>query len=337
MNIYGRMRNDFMQKLSSSMPMLSANDLNKIGAALDEASAKYTITEAELHLSVIGCEEFEHVIKTFLVVKHMEGLSKGTVGNYAMRLRTFMNYVCKPIGEVTANDIRIFLFRYQKDHNVSNRTLEHIRGCICTFMKWAASEEYIPASPVESLKPIKYETRPRQSLDQIDLEIIRRACTTPRELAIVEVLYSTGCRVSEMIAIKLSDIDWNKKTVLLFGKGKKYRTSFINAKAEVAIHAYLRSRKHESEYLFCNDRGGDQMMRSNVERMIRVIAKRSGLLNKTITPHIFRHTTATQALKSGMPVSDIQILLGHANVSTTMIYAHTSIDNVQMHHQKCIV
>lgn len=158
-----------------------------------------------------------------------------------------------------------------------------------------------------------------------------------RELAILEMLYSTGCRVSELTGIKLSDIDWNCHSVSLLGKGKKYRTSYLNAKAEIAIRSYLSHRSHTSAYLFCNDRGGGKMKKTNIERMIRIIRNRAGMGDRRITSHTFRHTTATQALQSGMPITDIQVLLGHASVNTTMIYAHTSREAVQAGHKRCIV
>lgn len=337
MNIYEKMKNDLMLKISNVLPELDRETLGKIAVSLDEVSSSYTICEAEQHIAIIGKEEFQKVIKTYIVAKHMEGLSETTLKNYAMYLNHFMQSVLKPIDQITANDIRLFLYGYQNRRGVSNRSLDSMRSVICTFMKWAASEGYIPSSPVETIKPIKYIAKPRQALEQIDLEIIRRACETSREQAIIEVLYSTGCRVSELINIRLSDINWDARTVLLLGKGKKYRTSYINAKAEVAIHSYLKQRSHVSEYLFCNDRGGGRMSKSNIERMIRQIKVRAGFDSRKITPHTFRHTTATQALRSGMPVNDIQVLLGHANVATTMIYAHTSYEAIQAEHRRCVV
>lgn len=143
--------------------------------------------------------------------------------------------------------------------------------------------------------------------------------------------------MSELTGILLSDIDWPTRTVHLLGKGKKHRSSYLNAKAEVAIREYLSRRRHASVYLFCNDRGGGPMKKSNVERMMRGIAQRAGLGGRGISPHVLRHTTATQAIQSGMPVEDIQQLLGHSSIATTMIYAEVSQDNVRSGHKKYIV
>lgn len=337
MNAYERMKHDVMARIINSIPELENSVLCKISTALDEVSSKYCINEAETHLAVLGREEFQRIIKNYIVVKHMEGLSDNTLQNYLLRLNHFMNASLKPISEINANDVRLYLFKYQNDTGITNRSLDSIRSVICTFFRWAASEGYIQNNPVENMKPIKFEAKPRQALEQIDLEIIRNACSTDREKALIEVLYSTGCRVSELTGIKLSDIDWNCHSVSLLGKGKKYRTSYLNAKAEIAIRSYLSHRSHTSAYLFCNDRGGGKMKKTNIERMIRIIRNRAGMGDRRITPHTFRHTTATQALQSGMPITDIQVLLGHASVNTTMIYAHTSREAVQAGHKRCIV
>lgn len=337
MNVYEHMKHDFMMKIASVVPELGKETLCRIAKAMDEVSGRYSISEAETHLAVLGREEFQRVIKNYIVVKHMEGLSDATLQNYLFRLHHFMKASTKPLEKLTANDIRLYLFKYQSESGITNRSLDSVRSVICTFLRWAASEGYISTNPAETIKPIKWEAKPREALEQIELERIRRACTSARETAIVEVLYSTGCRVSELSGIKLSDIDWNAHSVNLFGKGKKWRTSYINAKAEMAIRVYLAQRKHESIFLFCNDRGGGQMKKGNIERMIRSIRDRAGMGDRRITPHTFRHTTATQALQSGMPVTDIQLLLGHASVNTTMVYAHTTHEAVQAGHKRCIV
>ena len=337
MKFYEHMKYEVLQRVADILPDLEHDALKKIAMVMDEVSVHYTISEAETNLVVMGREEFERIIKTFIVVKGMEGLSKATLENYLLRLRPFMEAMRKPIGEITTNDIRLYLFNYQSERKISNRSLETIRITLCSFFKWASCEGYIAKNPTETINPIKFTAKPRKALSQIELEIIRRACRSARETALIEVLYSTGCRVSELIGIKLSDIDWNNKTVLLFGKGQKYRTSYLNAKAEIAIKAYLYNRQHDSIYLFCNDRGGGKMGKDNVEKIIRIIAERAGMGDKGITPHVFRHTTATQALKNGMPVTDIQKLLGHCNVATTMVYAHTSPESVQHEHIRCVI
>ena len=332
-----QMKNAFLTKLEFFAPYLSGDDLQKVAMAFDIVSSEYAISETEKHLAVLGREQMQELIKTYIVVKKMEGLSDNTLERYANTLGIFMRSSTKPIDEITGNDIRLFLYNYQKTRGITSRSLDGIRSIVCTFFNWAMAERYIAVNPAQSVKAIKYEVKPRKSLEQLDLERLRRACRTHRELALVETLYSTGCRVSELTAIKLSDINWDKHTVHLFGKGKKHRTSFINAKAEIALREYLKTRKVDSEYLFVGERGQMRLKKEAIERSVRILAKRAGLGDKGITPHVLRHTTATQALKNGMPVNDIQKLLGHSSVATTMIYAHTSLESVQAGHLKCVV
>lgn len=328
------MRHELLTALSSGM---NTEELSFIASKFDAIAEGYEIVRAETSLAVVGRDELVGLIKTYLVVKRMEGLSEKTLDQYGIYLHKMMLAMNKAPAEITANDIRLFLYRYQEAKGISNRTLDRVRSVVCSFFRWAASEEYIPRSPVETIKAIKYEEKPRHAISQIELERIRRACETPRELAIIETLYSTGCRVSELIGIKLIDVDWSTKSVHLLGKGKKHRESYINAKAEIAIREYLADRKHESIYLLCNDRGGGPMKKENVERMMRKISERAGFMDRRITPHVMRHTTATQAVRSGMAVEDVQRLLGHSNISTTMIYAEVSQDGVQSMHRKCVV
>lgn len=332
--MYEQFKNQFLTHLA---PLFTVEQLKLISAGLDVAAKNYTIKAAEMSLTVLGREEMVNLVKTYLVVRSMEGLSKQTLEAYFIHLRNFTNSMTKPVKEITANDIRLYLFAYQQRNEITNRSLEAVRGCLSTFFSWVANEKYIEQNPMLSVKPIKYEKRPRQALTQMDLEYIRRACGSKRETAIIEMLYSTGCRVSELACIKLTDIDWSNHSVALLGKGNKHRVSYINAKAEVAVKEYLKDRKHQSEYLFCNDRGGTQMKKDNIEKIMRQISAKSGIQGKRISPHVLRHTTATQAMRSGMPVQDIQQLMGHANISTTMIYASTTMEAVASGHKKFVV
>lgn len=332
--MYEKIRSELLTRLSDRF---SSEDLKIIGEQLDETMRDCTVTAAERTLMIPGREELKKLIKTYVVVRGIEGLSAKTLKNYAMHLLNFAEWVKCPIKELTANDIRLYLYEYQQTRGITNRSLDAIRSCLAPFFGWAANEGHIAVNPMQTIKPIKHERKPRQALTQIELEYIRNACKTQRERAIIEMLYSTGCRVSELCGIRLNDINWHTGEVHLLGKGSKHRTSYINAKAEVAVKEYLRTRKHDSIYLFCNEVGGGQMHKDSVEKMMRGISGRCKNMEQKITPHILRHTTATQALKSGMPVQDIQQLLGHESIATTMIYAKTSLEAVAAGHKRCVI
>lgn len=331
------------EQFKTQLIMLLANDfsvedISSITKNLDIVACNYDVTKKETGVAIYNSEAPE-LVKAYLVCKKIEGLSDQTLYNYGKCLQNFFFAVQKSPDQITANDIRIFLYQYQEQKKISNRTLDKYREYISHFYQWACSEEYVEKNPTINVRPIKYEVKPRQALSQIELEYIRKSCVTLKEKAIIEVLYSTGCRVSELAGLKKSDINWHDKTVHLFGKGSKHRTSFLNAKAEVAISEYLASRTDDDESLFVSDRKPYHPIKKDaLEKIVRIISKRAtDHVNKKVTPHILRHTTATTAIRNGMPVEDIRELLGHSKIDTTMIYAKTSIANVQAGHKKYII
>ena len=333
--MYEQFKNQFALSLSS---IYSTDDIEVILKKLDMVSYNYEISKKETSVVVYN-SEMPEMVNTYLVCKKVEGLSDQTIYNYGNALRKFFFDLQKAPEQVKPNDIRVYLYRYQELNGTTNRSLDKIRQMICSFFNWACCEGYLEKNPSLTIKSIKYEKTERKPLTQIELEYIRQACTTNREKAIVEFLYSTGCRVSELAAVKKSDIDWNKKSVHLFGKGKKHRTSYLNAKAEVTLLEYLKNRNDESEYLFVSERKPyGQLKRCAIEKIVRQIAERAIIqVKKPVSPHIFRHTTATTALNNGMPIEDISQLLGHENVGTTMIYAKVSENNIQIGHKKYII
>lgn len=327
--MYERFKSEVLMKVGN----LPADTLASISKAMDSVAVGYSIKKAETALSVIGREEFMQIAGAYIITKKTEGLANGSLENMARTINKFIMSVMKPIGDIKPNDIRAYLYNYQRERGISNRTLDHMRTSICTFFHWAASEGYTPSDPALNIKPIKFSRKPRKALTQIELERVRRACKTERETCIVEVLYSTGCRISELCNIRIDDVNWDKREILVLGKGGKYRTVFLNAKALISMHAYLNSRKHASPYLICNERGGGQLKKDNVEKIFRRIKDETGIV---VTPHIMRHTMATQAL-TGAGVEVVQQMLGHSNIATTMIYAEVDPRNIQTTHARCVI
>ena len=326
------------QLLLSLEPFYGNEDLQLILGCLDRVAYDYDIAKKETSVAVYN-EEIPEIAKIYLVSRKVEGTSEKTLYNYGMALKNFFRTIQKPIEQITANDIRVYLYQYKEQRNVSDVTLDRLRQTLDTFFKWACCEDYLVKNPMQTIKPIKCETKQRQALSQIDLEYLRQACVTLKEKAIVEFFYSTGCRVSELADVKKCDIDWITKEVHLFGKGKKHRTSYLNAKAEVALKKYLDSRTDDNEYVFVSDRKPhNQMHACGIQKIIRNLAERaSDHVQKKVTPHIFRHTTATTAMNNGMPVESIRLLLGHENIATTMVYAKASMESVKMGHKKHVI
>lgn len=335
--MYEHFRNAFLTAAHDAK--LPVDMLEAAVKILDTVAERYDVRPRELALAPYACGEVPEIVKIYLVCKRIEGLSEQTLKTYMQHLRLFFAAMMKPLPEITANDIRVYLFRYQRERGCSDRSLDKYRGYFFSFFSWATDEGYLERNPMRTIPPIKYEKKPRQHLTQLELEYLRCACRTPRDKAVVEILYSTGCRVAELAAIKLSDIDWNSGSVHLFGKGKKHRDSFLNAKAEVAVRAYLATRNDDCPYLIVSERKPYRPLKTAaIQKIVRKLAERvSGQIPKPVTPHVLRHTTATTALQSGMPITDISRLLGHSKIDTTLVYAHTSLVDVQNGHRKHVV
>lgn len=275
-------------------------------------------------------------LSIYLAVKKIEGKSDNTLKLYQLYITEFINMIQKPLEHITTNDIRMYLYLVQQNRHISNRTLDSRRTVICTFLTWCAAEEYIPKNPAISIKPIKYERKECVPLTDIQLESIRKSCDTTRELAIVEVLYSSGCRVTELERLTVSDIDFNNRKVNLLGKGNKHRTSYLSAKALLALQTYLESRTDDCNSLFVTERRPFRgLTKSGIECIIRKLGNRCGIQN--LHPHLFRHTVATDCLNRGMDVTQLQRMLGHSNVNTTMIYAKICDESVKNNHHKCVI
>lgn len=327
MEAYERMKREFARKLENNTDI----DISAIIAAMDDVVSKYTVSTED------DGSDSTDVLQDYIAYCKYEKMADGTIENYQLFLGHLLHDINLPINKIRSVDLRNYLTRYQEKRNVSDVTINKYREYLCAFMGWCQREGYCERNVAANLPKIRCEKNHREALSQVELEHIRQACDDCRDQAIIEMLYSTGCRVSELCGLKRSDVNWDAKTVHLFGKGRKHRTSFLNAKAEVALRRYLESRTDDSEYLFVTKRGSHEMTPAAVQRVLRELGKSIDGLQRTITPHIFRHTTATTALRNGMPIEDIRELLGHENIETTLVYARTSVERVRMNHQRYVV
>lgn len=315
------------------------NTLKEFSNAMESILDKYKVKE-DINDYPQSLEEKHQWIEEYIVCRKIGGLSQKTLALYKLVLTHFADNVAKPFNMISAFDIRNYLRGYQEQSPISNRTLDSKRTIICGFFNWLAGEEYITKNPALKIQPIKYERIHKKAMSQMDLEKIRSVLKTPREKAVIELLFSTGCRVSELITLKVSDINFETKEVSILGKGNKHRISYLNARAEVSIKEYLDSRKGDSLYLISTERAPyGKTTKANIEKIIRDIeerAKDQGL-STHITPHVFRHTTATVALNRGMNILDVSKLLGHENLDTTMEYITSDMKAVKTSHQNFIV
>ena len=307
----------------------------RMTAILDSLADKYDFTTKQTQLSVVN--GIPEIVKIYIASRSVENLSKNTLTHYYGILSHFFDGVKKPFTAITPNDIRFYLFNYKDQHNVKDSTLESIRVVLNGFFKWLYEEEYITKNPVRRISPIKFQYEERQPLNEIELERIRANCKTLRQKAMVDFFFSTGCRVSEASNLLIDDVNFQMKEIAIrHGKGDKFRISYLNAESIVSLKEYLLSRTDNNPYLFVSyDRPHSQLKKKSFENEIINIAKRAGITKK-VTPHTFRHTAATFALRHGMNIEEVQRFLGHSKINTTMIYAKVSAESVKASHQRYV-
>ena len=274
-------------------------------------------------------------LRFFLAAKTVEEKSPGTVRLYSCVLSRFFASVHKPVPEISTEDIRAYLSA-RRQSGIKAVTIGNIRRILSSFFEWCALEGIVPANPVRRITSIRAGRSPRKALKRVEVELLRSSCSSLRDKAMIDFLYSTGVRVSEFCRARLDRIDWEKKAVLIeHGKGDVTRWTYLNPEAEVSLRAYLASRRDDSPFIFAPLVGSPSACLSprTVQNAVERIVRRSGLrFSVNVSPHVFRHTIATVLLHNGMPVEQVQRFLGHANINTTMIYAEVRDEDVRRAH-----
>ncbi len=311
-------------------------DINNVDVKniLDKHLSEYILLTNKNELMVSDLNE---KINFFIGIKQLEGLSVQSLRRYYEELNMFSRYVLKSVSQITVNDIRLYFSSIQSEKIYKKTTINGKLGVLRSFFGTLHKEEVIDKNPAIRLKNLKVDNKNlREHLTVEELEEIRNACVTIREKALVEFLYSTGCRVSEVTSIKVSDISWDKSCLIVHGKGDKYRTVYFSVKCKIYLQKYINENKDKSEFLFIGEKCPFKgLTKSGIEKIIKKIASRTAL-SKSIYPHIFRHTFATLALQKGMDIEVIQQLLGHEQINTTQIYATISTNQLQLSYEKYI-
>ena len=311
----------------------------------------YDIAQKERALIVYERTDTE-IVNRFFLAKAVQGCTEHTLELYKRNLQQGFLTINKHIRDITADDIRIYLAK-KKMQKASTSYLANIHRTFSSFFAWATAEEWVEKNPMLRVEKIKIHRKPEAALTDEQMEMVRFACKTPREKALVEFLYSTGCRVSEATALNIADIDFEHNECQVLGKGKKYRTVYISLRAKFLLLDYLKSRTDDNPALFVCDfqncpgfkdgKGAGKVVfdkfgitrvdKGSVEQLFRRMSKRVGF---RIHPHLMRKTVATQALSRGMPIEEVRVMLGHESISTTTIYAQTKEEAVRNSHKKYV-
>lgn len=288
--------------------------------------------EAELEKSDISNVDY---LKMFLDAKQIEGCSERTISYYQSTINHLLEAVDISVRKMTTEDIRSYLADYQKINNCSKVTVDNIRRNISSFFTWLEEEDYILKSPMRRIHKIKTKTAVKEVISDEMIEKMRDNCAEVRDLAIVDLLYSTGMRVGELVNLNISDIDLEQRECVVYGKGDKERRVYFDAKSKIHIQNYLRSRTDDNPALFVTLLAPYSRLKiSGVEIRMRDLGRQVGV--ERIHPHKFRRTMATRAIDKGMPIEQVQKILGHCNIDTTMQYAMVNQSNVKNSHKKFI-
>ncbi len=274
-------------------------------------------------------------LKMFLDAKKIEGCSERTLLYYRTTMVRFFEINLDPVRKITTECIRKYLADYQKINNCSNATVDNIRRNISSFFSWMEEEDHILKSPMHRIHKIKTKKQVKEVISDESIEKLRDSCNCPRDLAIIDLLYSTGIRVGELVNLNRNDINFEERECVVFGKGDKERRVYFDAKAKLHLQNYLKSRNDDNPALFVTlDAPHDRLKISGVEIRLRELGRKQYL--ERIHPHKFRRTMATRAIDKGMPIEQVQKILGHSQIDTTMQYAIVNQSNVKASHRRYI-
>lgn len=289
-----------------------------------------TFAENEASKTDISNDDF---LKMFLDAKQIEGCSERTIQYYRVTVEHLLSQTETNIRKITTEEMRDYLSDYQKRNNCSNVTVDNVRRNISSFFSWLEEEDYILKSPMKRIHKIRTKTVVKSTISDEGIEKLRDHCKEIRDLAIIDLLYSTGIRVGELVNLNIDDIDLEGRECVVYGKGDKERRVYFDAKAKVHLKEYIETRKDDNKALFVTlDAPHNRLKISGVEIRLRNLGRELNL--ERIHPHKFRRSMATRAIDKGMPIEQVQKILGHSQIDTTMQYAMVNQSNVKSAHQK---
>lgn len=277
----------------------------------------------------------DEYLEMFINAKKIEGCSERTLKYYRSSVQHMFSRIETPVRKITTEQLREYLTGYQKINNCGKSTVDNIRRNISSFFSWLEEEDHILKSPMRRIHKIKTKTKVKETISDEDIERLRDHCEVTRDKAIIDLLYSTGIRVGELVNLDIKDINFEERECIVYGKGEKERRVYFDAKAKLHLQNYISSRKDNNPALFVTlDAPHERLKISGVEIRLRELGRKLNLTR--IHPHKFRRTMATRAIDKGMPIEQVQKLLGHSQIDTTMHYAIVNQTNVKTSHRKYI-
>ena len=280
-------------------------------------------------------ESNENYINSFISAKEVEGCSTRTIKYYKEIIERLVNKLDKPIQEITTEEIRIYLSDYKDINNCNTTTIDNLRRVLSSFFSWLEDEDYILKSPVRRIHKVKTASVIKETFTDENLEKLRDTSSCIRDLVLVELLFSTGIRVGELVKLNISDINFEDRSCKVIGKGNKQREVYFDARTKIHLKQYLAMRNDKNEALFVSKKKPYQRLSiAGIELIVRKLGIQTDI--DRVHPHKFRRTLATMAIDKGMPIEQVQKLLGHVKIETTMHYAMVNQNNVKISHRKYI-
>lgn len=331
------MRELFVEKvIDLAEEFLDNNQRIKLKEILTEICLNYQIEILEQDKKQEIQKNNEEILNKFLSSKEIEGCSIRTIKYYKDNINKMLDKINLPINEITTETLRNYLSNYKNNSTAGMVTIDNIRRTLSSFFAWLENEDYIVKSPVRRIHKVKATKRVKETLTDENLEKLRDTCTNVRDLAILELLISTGMRVGELTRLNISDINFQERSCIVLGKGNSEREVYFSAKSKMYIEKYLETRTDNNEALFVSlIKPYNRLGISGIEITIRNLGREANI-NK-VHPHKFRRTMATMAIDKGMPIEQVQKLLGHIKIDTTMEYAMVNQNNVKSSHRKFIL
>ena len=320
------------QILSKMEGILTFEQLEQLRRVIVEEMDGYEVVLAPCQLEKAKQANGE-LLESFISAKRIEGCSEKTLNYYRNTINALLGTISIELREVTTNDIRRYLAEFQEKRNSSKTTIDNIRRIFSSFFSWLEDEDYIVKSPVRRIHKVRSEITVKETISDEELETLRDSCGELRDLAMIDFLVSTGVRVGELVKINRNDINFNERQCVVLGKGNKERTVYFNARAKVHLQNYLATRTDSETALFVSlTNPNTRLTISGVENRLRELGKVAKV--GRIHPHKFRRTLATMAIDKGMPIEQVQRLLGHCKIDTTLHYAMVNQNNVKIAHRK---
>jgi len=317
--------------IQGMLPYLNNAQNEKLQEILRYTLVKYDVTENKRQTKTSD----QNFVELFLSAKRIEGCSEKSLKYYKATIDVMLSELQKDVKHIVTDDIRRYLIQYQEKKKSSKVTIDNIRRILSSFFSWLEDEDYILKSPVRRIHKVKTGTNIKETYSDEMLELMRDNCTELRDLAIIDLLASTGMRVGEMVLLNRNDIDFNERECIVFGKGSKERVVYFDARSKIHLQNYLKSRIDDNPALFVSLKSPHERLRiGGVEVRLREYGRKLGL--QKVHPHKFRRTLATMAIDKGMPIEQLQQLLGHRKIDTTLQYAMVKQSNVKMAHRKYV-